>query len=755
MRQPKEKKGFFKKNRSIAISWAVSYLFILLIPIVASSFTSYYTSSVVEREVRNASSLMLSSLQSSIDKLMKAERSAFAFLYANKQQIQQLSSIPMEDPEFYYDALQLNKLLAAYRASDLSTGLCVYLAEKDYLLTGETANQSAYLHRALQLSDPGFPSYAVWKEALSASYSGSFLVSDGLNPGRSGRSLVYANTLFRTEENTVNVFLSVSLETIEELASGMSEGTLVLLDGEGIPAGAFSSAGETPVPSGLEQLPAGADRVQAGGEVYICATADSAQSGWRFALLLPKQIYWKKAKFCFLLNLGSLLAALVLGLLSALLLVRKNYRPVSGILKLMDPPESGGNEFEHIRRAWSRLEDENRTMRDALSEQTEALRERYLLSRLKGRVPKIPASESESYFGLDFAGRRFGLAALSVPPQEGAEDADELAFFAVDNVFSELMAGYPVFYKIEDGQFLFYLFPLSPEQKNWEEDCFTKADDLCGLFEDKLRLRVTAAVSRTAAGPEGIHALYQDVMDAMSYQSIIGDFGAIRTRELREPDEQRFQYREQWNRELADAVGEGNFAAASDAARKLLDNSDRRLPPSAFRLTMADSINAVLTAFYEAVSDASQRFALTSQLEKLLAGSTERSFERDFLQMLAYACSTARAAWERETTGLSTRIQEYVEAHYTDSSLNISAIAEAMGRSPKYISRVFKAETGEGLLDHINLVRVRHAKELLQEKNRTCEELAALVGYTNSRTFRRAFAKAEGITPGRYGSLPD
>ena len=226
---------------------------------------------------------------------------------------------------------------------------------------------------------------------------------------------------------------------------------------------------------------------------------------------------------------------------------------------------------------------------------------------------------------------------------------------------------------------------------------------------------------------DGNHALYQDVMDAMSCQSIIGDFGAIRTRELREPDEQRCQYREQWNRELADAVGEGNFDAASDAARKLLDSSDRRLPPSAFRLTMADSINAVLTAFYEAVSDASQRFALTSQLEKLLAGSTEHSFERDFLQMLSYACSTARAAWERETTGLSTRIQEYVEAHYTDSSLNISAIAEAMGRSPKYISRVFKAETGEGLLDHINLVRVRHAKALLQEKNRTCEELAALV----------------------------
>lgn len=755
MRQQKERKGFFKKSRSIAASWAVSYLFILLIPIVASSFTSYYTSSVVEREVRNASSLMLGSLQNSIDKLMKAERSAFAFLYANKQQIQQLNDLPMENPEFYYDALQLNKVLSTYRASDLSTGLCVYLAEKDYLLTGDTANHSFYLHRALQLGNPDFPSYGVWKEALSTSYSGSFLVSDCLNPGSSGRSLVYANTLFRTEKNAVNVFLSVPLEKVEELAAGMSEGTLVLLDGEGVPAAAFSSAGETPVPAGLEQLAHGMDRVQTGGETYICTTADSAQSSWRFVMLMPERLYWKKAKFCFLLNLGSLLAALVLGLLSALLLVRKNYRPVSGILKLIDTPESGGNEFEHIRRAWSRLKDENRTMRDALSEQTEVLRERYLLSRLKGRAPKMPASESDSHFGLDFTGRRFGLAALSVPSREGAEDTDELAFFAVDNVFSELMAGYTAFYKIEDGQFLFYLFALSPEQEGWEEECFAKVSDLCGLFEDKLQLRVTAAVSRTTADPKGIHALYQDVMDAMSYQSIIGDFGAIRTRELREPDEQRFQYREQWNRELAEAVGEGNLTAASDAARKLLDSSDRRLPPSAFRLTMADSINAVLAAFYEAVPDASQRFTLTSQLEKLLAGSNERSFERDFLQMLAYACSTVRAAWEKENTGLSARIQEYVEAHYADSSLNISTIAAAMGRSPKYLSRVFKAETGEGLLDHINLVRIRRAKQLLREKSRTCEELAALVGYTNSRTFRRAFAKAEGITPGRYGGFPE
>ena len=69
---------------------------------------------------------------------------------------------------------------------------------------------------------------------------------------------------------------------------------------------------------------------------------------------------------------------------------------------------------------------------------------------------------------------------------------------------------------------------------------------------------------------------------------------------------------------------------------------------------------------------------------------------------------------------------------------------------PRYISKVFKDETGEGLLDHINRLRIQQAKKIMQNKNLVLEDVAGQVGFTNVNSFIRVFKKYEGITPGKY-----
>jgi YesN/AraC family two-component response regulator len=70
--------------------------------------------------------------------------------------------------------------------------------------------------------------------------------------------------------------------------------------------------------------------------------------------------------------------------------------------------------------------------------------------------------------------------------------------------------------------------------------------------------------------------------------------------------------------------------------------------------------------------------------------------------------------------------------------------------NPAYMSRQFKMQTGYGLLDYINKVRIEAAKKLLKNDSDNLENIAKNVGYSNARTFTRAFVKIEGITPGKY-----
>ena len=54
---------------------------------------------------------------------------------------------------------------------------------------------------------------------------------------------------------------------------------------------------------------------------------------------------------------------------------------------------------------------------------------------------------------------------------------------------------------------------------------------------------------------------------------------------------------------------------------------------------------------------------------------------------------------------------------------------------PRYISKVFKDETGEGLLDHINRLRIQQAKKIMQNKNLVLEDVAGQGGFTNVNSF--------------------
>lgn len=95
-------------------------------------------------------------------------------------------------------------------------------------------------------------------------------------------------------------------------------------------------------------------------------------------------------------------------------------------------------------------------------------------------------------------------------------------------------------------------------------------------------------------------------------------------------------------------------------------------------------------------------------------------------------------------------VVQYVEQHFTESDLNINTIAEGIGRNPKYLSRVFKDETGEGILDYVNQKRIKKAQILMKSENMTLEQISEMVGYASVKTFRRAFQKETGMMPGSY-----
>ena len=91
---------------------------------------------------------------------------------------------------------------------------------------------------------------------------------------------------------------------------------------------------------------------------------------------------------------------------------------------------------------------------------------------------------------------------------------------------------------------------------------------------------------------------------------------------------------------------------------------------------------------------------------------------------------------------------EYLGAHY--ASLNMRELGRRLEKSPYYLSRLFRSETGMTLKAYVNRVRVEAARQLLLETSEKIETVATLVGFHDASHLSRQFLKLSGRRPGDY-----
>ena len=97
-------------------------------------------------------------------------------------------------------------------------------------------------------------------------------------------------------------------------------------------------------------------------------------------------------------------------------------------------------------------------------------------------------------------------------------------------------------------------------------------------------------------------------------------------------------------------------------------------------------------------------------------------------------------------------IEKYISDHYTDQTMSAASIAEQFKISPSYLSRIFKADMGIGIVEYIHRIRVEAAKKLLMYNDLNMNAVAVESGFSTRWVLTRVFKKICGMTPGDYRS---
>ncbi len=98
---------------------------------------------------------------------------------------------------------------------------------------------------------------------------------------------------------------------------------------------------------------------------------------------------------------------------------------------------------------------------------------------------------------------------------------------------------------------------------------------------------------------------------------------------------------------------------------------------------------------------------------------------------------------------LAGRAAAYVESHY-QRDLSLQEAAQHVRLSPAYFSALFKRERGMGFKRYLRQVRLTHACRLLEDTDKSIEEIASAVGFEDPHYFSRVFSQSQGLPPGEY-----
>lgn len=226
--------------------------------------------------------------------------------------------------------------------------------------------------------------------------------------------------------------------------------------------------------------------------------------------------------------------------------------------------------------------------------------------------------------------------------------------------------------------------------------------------------------------------------------------------DIKSEDEDIYRHTYQEERRILDAVKEGNVEEAVHLSKEM-DANIGRLGESEIEHWRNLSIVAATLCARAAIEGG----VLPSAAYRVSGFYINKCTAcKDITQILIYRNHAVEELTKkvreqkrkRHTSSYTERCKDYVYSHYREK-IYLDDIADTLGISSSYLSRLFKREMGIALQDFVNDVRVEKAANLLVYSDETLPRIAEYVNFPSQSYFGKLFKQKMQMTPKQYREL--
>ena len=488
---------------------------------------------------------------------------------------------------------------------------------------------------------------------------------------------------------------------------------------------------------------------------YMMQVYPSGQLKGFYAYAVPSEYFWDQLFSMRIFSVISILACIALGSVLVIVSAGKAYAPLGNVVKKVNEnfPYAGYDEniteFEFLEGIFQSQNAEKQKLYLEVRDNQTNMRERFVLRLLEGYA--YEEEKSEDIFqknGMALCSDRFVVGVLM--PETEYENPDGVISFAIVNVFEEIFRnrdeGYVI--RLHGGR---YVLLLNPGVDTSEERIAEMLEEGKQFLEYHFQLRMSIGCSGICEGMYELQQAYHQALVALDYRYILGKERVIFWWEI---SERRFTYLDsehallpamledylnqaEHQRTVTGFVSE-IFAQYGISEKVSLETVE------CFKFDMINAVNRVALKTGIAAEERRQF------IRKLLEQETLMELEEELAQLLM---GFRQRRLERRNNVTGEKAKQFIEENYRDSQLSVSILCEELGVSASYLSRLYKEIYGTTVAQEITRIRLKKAKELLRDTDKSIGEIAEETGFSNGSVFIKVFKKWEGITPGRYREL--
>lgn len=104
---------------------------------------------------------------------------------------------------------------------------------------------------------------------------------------------------------------------------------------------------------------------------------------------------------------------------------------------------------------------------------------------------------------------------------------------------------------------------------------------------------------------------------------------------------------------------------------------------------------------------------------------------------------------KKENMSLVSKITTYLSNHYLEP-VTLDSLASELNLNHYYVSHLFSKNFHMPLPQYLNLLRIDHAVDLMQNTDLTLTQIWIHSGFQTQRSFNRAFSQVHGTSPSKY-----